>query len=183
MANSAGLFTRFFKPNATVKGWCLTGFWDFDAAAGSPPTSMTAYNFIDGHNLIFDDQKYKDQFTRVPSTFQQNVSTGAIPLKFVTPMQNTKYKVFVQPKTVGTVYGQAVATDSTNPRALFGYCLNSAQYPKTKDGFWIRFGFHLNNTDTWYSAAGNSIVNGPGLGGTLNRVDAEAFIQLQVVVL
>jgi len=153
-----------FGGGQSVLGWCLTGF-----NSGLPGPSVS--NFINGYNLTFDDAAYTEQ-RQSTTTSQQGKCTGAIPFKFVTPVSHNKYKIFVQPRTVGAVY-------SDDGRAFFAHALNTNQYPKTVNGFWVRFGMLLRTGDTFL----NSVVYRPDYGEILNRTNASANYQLQVVVL
>jgi len=164
MPNSSGL--AWFAGGQSVKAWCLTGF-------NGTLTGPTVRNFINGYNLTFDDAAYNAQVA-ADGTDQQGLSTGAIPFKFVTPMPDTKYKIFVQPRTVSvnTLY-------SEDGRAFFTHALNTPQYPKTVNGFWVRFGILLRTGDSFLS----NVVNRPDYGEILNRSIASATYQLQVVVL
>lgn len=162
MPNSG--ITAVFGGGQSVLGWCLTGF-------NSGLTGPSVRNFINGYNLTFDDAAYATQIQNT-TTSQQGISTGAIPFKFVTPVPHNKYKIFVQPRTVGTQY-------SENGRAFFSHALNTSQYPKTVNGFWVRFGILLRTGDTFL----NGILYRPDYGEILNRTNASASYQLQVVVL
>ena len=163
MPNSA--ITAVFGGGQSVLGWCLTGF-----DSGLPGPSVR--NFINGYNLTLDDAAYTEQIERTTLS-QQGISTGAIPFKFVTPVSHVGYKIFVQPRTVGTQY-------SDSGRAFFAHALNTNQYPKTVNGFWVRFGMMIRTGDTSWA---NTIVYRPDYGEILNRTNASGYYQLQVVVL
>jgi len=163
MPNSA--ITAVFGGGQSVLGWCLTGF---DSGLTGPSVS----NFINGYNLTLDNAAYTAQIGST-TTSQQGLSTGAIPFKFVTPVSHNKYKIFVQPRTVGENY-------SDEGRAFFAHALNTSQYPKTVNGFWVRFGMMIRTGDTSWA---NTIVHRPDYGEILNRASAAAHYQLQVVVL
>jgi len=179
MPSSVG---NFFGAGQTIKGWCHTGI----QVVTNHQQRMTQFNFINGFNLTFDDAKFYDQITAVGGiTDLRGRHVGAIPFKFVTPLQNDRYKVFVQPvATNGN--GRYADSDlgSSNPRPLFAHCLFGNQYPKTKNGFWVRLGSHvLHRTDNfWYNTIGET--TSAGIGEVLNRVlPIDSGIQLQVLVL
>ena len=143
----------------TVRAWCLTGF--------NPVASVLHNNHVNGYNLTLDAANYS-----VPSGSQQGLSTRAIPFRFVSPMPDTRYKIFVQPRNNSSTYLD---------RGLFTHALNTPQYPKTVNGFWIRFGIMIDfGNDNGYC---ESIFNRPKYGEILNRSGAGGFWQLQVVVL
>lgn len=165
MPNSAR--TLVFGGSA-IKAWCLTGF-------SSNLTSVG--NFVNGYNLTLDDTLLIAQ-RAVNGSTQQGLSTGAIPFRFIIPMQNTKYKIFVQPRTNGSVY-------AVDGRALFCHALNTTQYPKTRNGFWVRFGMMIRGNDD--TGAGgdtfiNTITHRPEVGEILNRSETSETYQLQVLV-
>jgi hypothetical protein len=141
-----------------VRGWCLTGM--------NPLTPYLRNNHINGYNLILDDGKFATN-----GTSQQGLSTGAIPFRFITPMPNTQYKIFCQPRSCG----------SPIPLHMFTHALDTTQYPKTVNGFWVRFGYLINSTVDTFATTG--IVNRPAFGEILNRSGASATYQLQVVVI
>jgi hypothetical protein len=164
MPNSAS--TIVFGGSA-IKAWCLTGF--------NGPTNIG--NFVNGYNLILDETLLTTQRNTFTLS-QQGLSTGAIPFRFVTPMQNTKYKIFVQPRTNGSLYAE-------NGRALFCHALNTTQYPKTRNGFWVRLGIMIrgnDNTGAGFDTFINDITNRPAVGEILNRSQAVGTYQLQVLV-
>jgi len=169
MPNSARLL---MLGGSSIKAWCLTGF----AANVGIPRSVG--NFVNGYNLILDDTLLNAQLA-TNSTSQQGLSTGAIPFRFITPMENTKYKIFVQPRTnvVGEVYSDV---------AVFCHALNTTQYPKTQNGFWVRFGIMIRGTDNT-GAGYDTYINGinyrPEVGEILNRSEANATYQIQVLVI
>jgi hypothetical protein len=120
---------------------------------------------------VLDDVKFAASPAITSGTSQQGLSTGAIPFKFITPMPNTQYKIFCQPRSCG----------SPTPLHMFTHALDTTQYPKTVNGFWVRFGFLINSTTDGYYATG--ITNRPAFGEILNRSAASGTYQLQVVVI
>jgi hypothetical protein len=136
----------FFGHNATVKAWCNTGHHK----TGTNPTQaqFDAANFIDGYNLYIDVQT-QNQNSSAPDIYHN----GAVKFSFITPMADTNYKVFVQ------CYG---ASNPLYPR--FAHVLNSVQYPKTRQSFWVRFGYIVNTVAGAAGApvggrVGNQVMN------------------------
>jgi len=153
----------------TVRAWCLTGF--------NPVASVLHNNHVNGYNLTLDDVKYLS--VTAPYGSQQGLSTAAIPFRFVSPMPDARYKIFVQPRLVnyGTLYPY---------KGLFTHALNTPQYPKTVNGFWVRFGLMIDSTnDIGYCGDGvtTGILYRPKYGEILNRSSASGTYQLQVVVI
>jgi hypothetical protein len=121
MANSPQL--PFFAHNNTVKAWCFTG--RSTTKTLNPSQSLVdAVNFIDGYNLRLDAVSQAG----IAAT-TTDVYTGALRFAFITPMSDTKYKVFVQ--------------HITNSLVPYSHCLNSSVYPKTTTGFWVRCGMTI----------------------------------------
>jgi len=153
MANSPQL--PFFAQNSTVKAWCHTGVFNPNIV---PPTTnrWDNQNFVDGYNLRLD-----------PSNL---ISGGADALgkalmfSFITPMRDTKYKIFIQP-----VY---VLRSTRVP--VYAHALNSTQFPKLTTSFWIRLG-----TPKQADGAANLNVN------QVRAVtfDLNSITQIRVVVL
>ncbi len=159
MANSSML--GLVGKGQTVRGWCLTGI--------NPLTPYLRNNHINGYNLVLDDGKFATN-----GTSQQGLSTGAIPFRFITPMPNTQYKIFCQPRSCGV----------PKPLHMFTHALDTTQYPKTVNGFWVRFGYLINSaSDGFVQTPAPAIVNRPAFGEILNRSGASATYQLQVVVI
>lgn len=184
MTSSSGV-SSFFSSNASVKAWALFAF-------GTPPNlpvpssysnnslgAVNAANFVNGFNLVIDQDKYlaltSSAFAASGIDTQTGYSIGPIPLRFITPMPNDKYKIFVQPKLVG---------DAVTPSesAVLAHALNTPQYPKTKEGFWVRFGQATRTSEGYIdtmSQRGTGIVHGQ----ILNRREAYLSYQMQVLVL
>lgn len=160
MANSSML--GLVGKGQTVRGWCLTGF--------NPVSTYLRNNHINGYNLVLDEVKFAAS-PAVTSGGQQGLSTGAIPFKFITPMSNTQYKIFCQPRSCGPL---------STPLHMFTHALDTTQYPKTVNGFWVRFGYLINSASDAYASA---ITNRPAFGEILNRSAASNTYQLQVVVI
>lgn len=129
--NQSALPSVLFGHNATVKAWCLTG--NFQISSGGQ-SEFDATNFVDGFNLRLD---YDTQTTATRPNFG-----GALKFSFLNALPDNNYKVFVQ------VYG------NTSPQyPQIGHLLNSPEYPKTRDSFWVRVGF-LVSTGTTPSVSG-----------------------------
>jgi len=115
MANSPQI--PFFAHNGTVKAWCLTG------RAFSTTVTQEAFdavNYIDGYNLRLSLTTQTYLAATNPDDY-----AGALYFSFITPMVDTKYKVFLQFHNVNNLLQDA-------------HVLNSTTYPKTTAGFWVR---------------------------------------------
>jgi hypothetical protein len=190
--NNSALSSMFNADGARVRAWCFAGmaYQGVNIVEGNLRDQNTSFhlengpcNHINGYNLTFDDPNYRGILVRnspdqAGTLDNQSWSVGGIPMKFVTPLEDNKYKVFVQIKTIGGYPG----------RGLFAHCLNSAAYPKTTTGFWVRWGLLLNQTE----ATGSTVnMNGRGASpavlppaGKILTVGLSAFsYQLQVVVI
>jgi len=120
MANSPQL--PFFAQNSTVKAWCHTG------ASNISTTSFTTNrwdngNFVDGYNLRLDPSNWISP--------GGGVLGKALKFSFITPMRDTKYKIFIQPMFR---FGLAISIPA------YAHALNSTQFPKLTTSFWIRLG-------------------------------------------
>jgi len=125
----------------TPRAWCLVSNHRIYNTLNQ--ANFDEKNFIDGYNLYIskDTQDYT----------AGNVNyTGALKFSFVTPMRDNKYKVFVSAYNAsGTPY--------------MSHALNSAQYPKTPESFWIRLGYWLDGANQPLAGSGrtkNQIANG-----------------------
>ena len=160
MANSPQL--PMLATNSTVKAWCHTGVIN---AATTPFTTNRWDNqtFVDGYNLRLDPSNW------ISPGSSSTVLGKALKFSFITPMRDTKYKIFIQPMC----RDPRQATIGTTP--VHAHALNSTQFPKLTTSFWIRMGIIKQfppNTDT---------VN-------INQVFATTFsslvsMQIRVVVL
>lgn len=188
MTSSSGV-SSFFSSNASVKAWALFAFGTTPSLPVPSSYSSTslgavnAANFVNGFNLVIDQDKYlalnSSAFAASGIENQTAYSIGAIPLRFITPMPNDKYKIFVQPKLVGDAVTSFTAP---NENAVLAHALNTPQYPKTKEGFWVRFGQATRTSDSYIdnmSQRGTGIVHGQ----ILNRREAYLSYQMQVLVL
>lgn len=147
---------------------------------------MTERNFIDGYNLNFDDGAYKSMIDGFGASTQVTHSMGAIPFKFVTPLDTDTYKIFVQPKLIGNDAGYKSVP-------YFAHALNTKQYPKTKNGFWIRYGnggtsnawagYYMSASDSTNHLRYSIVGIGPQHGQIVNRNVASLCTILQVLVL
>jgi hypothetical protein len=101
-------------------------------------------NFVDGYNLYISEESQTSTVGGTDVNFQ-----GAIKFSFVTPMPNNRYKIFVNAyRSAGLPF--------------MCHALNSAQYPKTRESFWIRVGFwaaHSTNPPAGSGRTKNQIAN------------------------
>jgi hypothetical protein len=127
----------------TPRAWCVVS----NHATIATPTraSFDETNFVDGYNLYISADSQTSTVGGTNTRFQ-----GAIKFSFVTPMPNNRYKIFVN------AYRQAGLP-------FMCHALNSAQYPKTRESFWVRVGYWL---------SGVPGVNEPatGSGRTKNQI-------------
>lgn len=153
MANSPQL--PMLATNSTVKAWCHTAVVN---AATTPFTTnrWDNQNFIDGYNLRLDPSNWI-------SPGGADALGKALKFSFITPVRDTKYKIFIQPVFL---YGQERGVPA------YAHALNSTQFPKLTTSFWIRLGTPRQSGGT----------------ATTNQVRAITFesiyvIQIRVVVL
>lgn len=128
--------------HTTPRAWCVVS--NHLVSGTATRAAFDERNFIDGYNLYID--KDSQNYTTTNVNF-----TGAMKFSFVTPMPNNKYRIFVNSYRTGT---------GTLP--FMCHALNSAQYPKTRESFWIRQGY-------WLTGSG---VNDPPSGSprTKNQI-------------
>lgn len=121
MANSPQL--PILATNSTVKAWCHTGVVN---AATTPFTTnrWDNQNFIDGYNLRLDPSNWI-------SPGASDALGKALKFSFITPMRDTKYKIFIQP---------VFLYRGSLPIPAYAHALNSTQFPKLTTSFWIRLG-------------------------------------------
>ena len=125
----------FLAHNSTVKAWCWTGTTITQSTSSPTQATVDAVSFIDGYNLRLDSVSHTNATAAAyPTGEVYNGSASgpyaALRFSFITPMPDTKYKVFVQ-------FSMAVGTDEYIP---YAHTLNSDTYPKTTTGFWVRAG-------------------------------------------
>lgn len=109
MQNSPSI--PLFGHNSGVAAWALVS----NHLGGTNQAEFDATNFVDGYNLYLG--RGTAQFT------------GALQFVFVTPMPNTKYKVFVN------------GYQGAQLKTL--HVLNTPTYPKTRQSFWVRSGIYM----------------------------------------
>jgi hypothetical protein len=125
----------FLAHNSTVKAWCWTGTTTTGSATSPSQVTVDAVSFIDGYNLRLDSVSHTNVTAAAyPTGDVYNGSASgpyaALRFSFITPMPDTKYKVFVQFSMAG----------AANQYIPYAHTLNSATYPKTTTGFWVRAG-------------------------------------------
>lgn len=118
----------FLAHNSTVKAWCVTRLTHDGTTNPMTQAAFDTLNFLDGYNLRLDVQT-RNAFSLSDTT--ADIYTGALYFSFINPLPNNKYKVFAH--TASSYKG---LVNDTVP--FFAHLLNSAQYPKTTSGFWIR---------------------------------------------
>jgi hypothetical protein len=159
MANSPQL--PMLATNSTVKAWCHTGVSNV-ATTSFTTNKWDAANFVDGYNLRLDPSNWVS-----PGAI--NVLGKALKFSFITPMRDTKYKIFIQP-----VFLHNGDNGSGISIPAYAHALNSTQFPKLTTSFWIRLG-------TPRQAGSTATVN-------VNQVraikfESVSYIQIRVVVL
>lgn len=125
----------FLAHNSTVKAWCWTGTTTTGSATSPSQVTVDAVSFIDGYNLRLDSVSHTNATAAAyPTGDVYNGSASgpyaALRFSFITPMPDTKYKVFVQSSMAGAI----------NQYIPYAHTLNSSIYPKTTTGFWVRAG-------------------------------------------
>ena len=123
MANSPQL--PILATNSTVKAWCHTGVLNV-SMLGFNDQTFNKFNFVDGYNLRLDGNG-----SWIFPGGGTAVAGKAHRFSFTTPMQDTKYKIFIQAEFLYNA-------SSTVP--VYTHALNSTQFPKLTTSFWIRLG-------------------------------------------
>jgi hypothetical protein len=108
----SALTAPFTGHGATVRAW---GLFSNHASTDNTQNAFDSVNFIDGYNLYLK---------RRAGTSAQYYD--ALEIAFVTPMPNTKYKVFLNGYS-----------DELNPPSLL-HVVSSSVYPKTTNSFFVR---------------------------------------------
>lgn len=124
----------------TPRAWCLVS--NHTVTGTATRAAFDEKNFIDGYNLIIspDTQNYSTSVN----------FTGALKFSFVTPMRDNRYKIFVNAyRSAGLPF--------------MCHALDSTQYPKTPESFWIRMGY-------WLTGAPSVNDPPPGSGRTKNQI-------------
>jgi len=127
----------------TPRAWCMVS--NHRTAATPTRASFDEMNFVDGYNLYISEDSQTSTVGGTDVNFQ-----GAIKFSFVTPMPNDRYKIFVNAyRSAGLPF--------------MCHALNSAQYPKTRESFWVRVGY-------WLSGAPGVNEPAAGSGRTKNQI-------------
>lgn len=124
---SSAIPSVLFGHNASVKAWCLTGR---NYAAAGTQDAFNAVNFIDGYNLYLDLETQTTGGINTPVAATGLIESGALKFSFITPMRDSKYKVFLQ----------FYRDSNANQRPTYAHVLNSSKFPKTTTSFWVRTG-------------------------------------------
>lgn len=129
MANSPQL--PIFAVNSTVKAWCNTALLNWTESTTITSDKWDAKNFIDGYNLRLDmsNNTANGIVLGAPTVYGK-----ALKFSFITPMRDTKYKIFIQASC--QISGKSGKLDLPS----YAHALNSAQFPKLTTSFWIRVG-------------------------------------------
>lgn len=142
---SNAVVTPLFPTGGRVRAWCVTSL-AIRATSSSTASNVSlqeqfdALNFVDGYNLRIGAETAS--------------ATDRVFFKFVTPMQDSAYRVFLQPRMNPM---NEVSVNPLNPPIIttltslevYRLCsvLNTSAVQKTKQGFWIRMG--VPNLTTW----------------------------------
>jgi hypothetical protein len=157
MANSPQL--PFFAQNSTVKAWCHTGVSHLPVFSGAVPTNRwDSANFVDGYNLRLDPSNHI-------SPGASDVLGKALKFSFITPMRDTKYKIFIQAEFLHNA-GTSIP--------VYTHALNSTQFPKLTTSFWIRLGTPKRNV---------GLATGNGNQVRAVTFESNSLIQIRVVVI
>lgn len=154
MANSPQL--PIFASNSTVKAWCHTGVVNV-ATTSFTTNKWDNANFVDGYNLRLDPSNWISPGGGV-STLGK-----ALKFSFITPMRDTKYKIFIQAEFLH---------NASQDVPVYTHALNSTQFPKLTTSFWIRLGRPIQSNT---SPDRNKV--------SAVTFDPNSLIQIRVVVL
>lgn len=116
----SALTAPFTGHGATVRAW---GLFSNHTLSANTQNGFDSTNFIDGYNL------YLKEKTATSAQYH-----GALEIVFVTPMPNTKYKVFLSP----------YAAELYQPHLL--HVVSSSLYPKTTNSFFVRLSYPKNSS-------------------------------------
>jgi hypothetical protein len=153
MANSPQL--PFFAQNSTVKAWCHTGVSNIATTAFTTNKWDNAI-FVDGYNLRLDPSNWI-------SPGGVDAFGKALKFSFITPMRDTKYKIFIQSVFLNRL---------TFPLPAYAHALNSTQFPKLTTSFWIRIGIPIQSATTTDPNTVRAVT-----------FDSNSIIQVRVVIL
>jgi hypothetical protein len=132
---SNAVVTPLFPTGGRVRAWCVTALARRNTAGSSAlnvttQSALDDISFVDGYNLRLG--------------IESAVLTK-IYFKFITPMQDSAYRVFVQPR-MNPVSENTLNLNNTNlEKYRLVHVLNTSDSPKTKYGFWIRLGHTSEN--------------------------------------
>jgi len=169
---SNAVVTPLFPTGGRVRAWCVTSL-AIRATAGNIASNVSSQdgfdtlNFVDGYNLRIGAETAS--------------ATDRIFFKFVTPMQDSAYRVFIQPR-MNPMTEESVNSNSTSLE-VYRLCsvLNTSAVQKTKQGFWIRMG--VSSITTWTNT--QKIIRPDSVEGRQSTTSntSRKTIALSVVVL
>jgi hypothetical protein len=162
MPNYSPIESALTGKYANPKAWCV---YSPHIPTTSSQSDINAKSLIEAYNLQLT--------TDYPSIPTQTVTdptwTNALKFSFLTPMTDNKYKVFLQ-------YGNL----NTAIAPMYAHVINSEQYPKTKDSFWVRTGFTIRTNVVVPSISGVNVT--PNTPGNI-RLWSNSTVRLSVVVI
>ena len=124
MPNTAIL--PFHAAGNRVRAWCVTAHED---VASNSQAVFDLNNYISGYNLRLD--------VATRSVSGSITWRGMLKFSFVNPLEDNKYRVFTQPIFA---YNNSAIGAITPGNFEIAHCINTPQYPKTRDSFWLRVG-------------------------------------------
>ena len=134
---SNAVVTPLFPTGGRVRAWCVTALarrttFTSSALNVTNQSALDDISFVDGYNLRLGIE---------------SASLTKIYFKFITPMQDSAYRVFVQPR-MNPVSETTLNLYLANlEKCRLFHVLNTSDSPKTKYGFWIRLG--LTSASQW----------------------------------
>jgi hypothetical protein len=135
---SNAVVTPLFPTGGRVRAWCVTSLAIRATSAGTASNvslqeQFDALNFVDGYNLRIGAETAS--------------ATDRIFFKFVTPMQDSAYRVFIQPRMNPMTEDLVNSNNTSLEQYRLCSVLNTSAVQKTKQGFWIRMG--VSSISTW----------------------------------